>query len=65
MKAAMRAGALDFVVNTLDEALRALKNQVRLRRPVGVGLVADVDATLAEMVERGVQPDLHIVSSGL
>ncbi|HEV2645831.1 MAG TPA: hypothetical protein VGU46_05635 [Acidobacteriaceae bacterium] len=64
MKAAMRAGALDFVVNTLDEALRALKNQVRLRRPVGVGLVADVDATLAEMVERGVQPDLHIMSSG-
>jgi urocanate hydratase len=64
MKAAMRAGYLDFVVNSLDEALRTLKNQVRLRRPLGVGLVADVDATLAEMVERGVQPDLQIVPSG-
>jgi urocanate hydratase len=64
MKAAMRAGYLDFVVNTLDEALRALKNEVRKRRPLGVGLIADVDATLAEMVERGVQPDLHVVAEG-
>jgi urocanate hydratase len=64
MKSAMRAGYLDFVVNTLDEALRALKNEVRKRRPLGVGLIADVDATLAEMIERGVQPDLEIVPSG-
>jgi hypothetical protein len=63
MKAAMRAGYLDFVVNSLDEALRALKNEVRKRRPLGVGLIADVDATLAEMVERGVEPDLQIVAA--
>jgi hypothetical protein len=68
MKAAMRAGYLDFVVNSLDEALRALKNEVRKRRPLSVGLIADVDATLAEMIERGVQPDFQVVpadSAGL
>ncbi|HEV2619014.1 MAG TPA: hypothetical protein VGU23_03650, partial [Acidobacteriaceae bacterium] len=64
MKAAMRAGYLDFVVNSLDEALRALKNEVRKRRPLGVGLIADVDATLAAMVERGVEPDLQIAPAG-
>jgi hypothetical protein len=63
MKAAMRAGYLDFVVNTLDEALRTLKNEVRQKRPLSVGVIADVDAALAEMVHRGVQPDLQLVPS--
>jgi urocanate hydratase len=63
VKAAMRRGEVDFVVNTLDEALRALKNEVRLRRPLSVGLIADVDATLREMVERGVLPDLLLVGA--
>ena len=61
VKAAMRRGEVDFVVNTLDEALRALKNEVRLRRPLSVGLIADVDAALREMVERGVLPDLLLI----
>ena len=61
VKAAMRRGELDFVVNTLDEALRSLKNEVRLRRPLSVGLIADVDAVLREMVERGVLPDLLLI----
>lgn len=65
MKTAMRVGYLDFVVNTLDEALRALKNEVRKHRPLSVGLIADVDATLAEMVGRGVQPDLRVGSAGV
>lgn len=60
-KAAMRAGELDFVVNTLDEAMRTLKNQVRQRRPLSVGLIADTDLTLAELVERGILPDLLLV----
>ncbi len=63
VKAAMRRGELDFVVNTLDEALRALKNQVRQRRPLSVGLTADVDAALCEMVERGVLPDLLLTGA--
>ena len=61
VKAAMRRGEIDFVVNTLDEALRALKNEVRLRRPLSVGLIADVDAALREMVERGVLPDMLLI----
>ena len=62
MKAAQRAGYLDFVVNSLDEALRALKNEVRQKRPLAVGLIADVSATIAEMEERGVQPDLRLTT---
>jgi len=58
VKAAMRRGEIDFVVNTLDEALRTLKNEVRQKRPLSVGLIADVDAAMAEMAERGVVADL-------
>ena len=63
VKAAMRRGEIDFVVNTLDEALRALKNEIRMRRPLSVGLIADVDAVLREMVERGVLPDLLLIGT--
>ncbi|HUD22358.1 MAG TPA: hypothetical protein VMQ60_05900 [Acidobacteriaceae bacterium] len=63
VKSAMRRGELDFVVNTLDEALRALKNEVRQRRPLSVGLTAEVSGTLREMVERGVLPDLLLVGA--
>jgi urocanate hydratase len=63
MKSAMRAGYLDFVVNSLDEALRTLKNEVRKRRPLSVGLVSDVGTTLNETVERGLQPDLQLILS--
>jgi len=57
MKAALRRGELDFVVNTLDEALRTMKNEVRQKRALAVGCVGNVAAVLAEMVERGVQPE--------
>jgi len=57
MKSALRRGELDFVVNTLDEALRTLKNQIRLKRPLSVGLIADVDTTRAELANRGVLAD--------
>jgi urocanate hydratase len=57
VKSAMRRGELDFVVNTLDEALRTLKNQIRQRRPLSVGLIAEVTTVLKEMEERGVLPD--------
>jgi urocanate hydratase len=63
VKAAMRRGEIDFVVNMLEEALRALKNEVRLRRPLSVGLIADVNAALREMVERGVLPDLLMIGA--
>lgn len=60
MKAALRRGELDFVVNTLDEALRTLKNQIRQKRPLSVGLIADVSSALAELSSRGVQADAMI-----
>jgi hypothetical protein len=60
VKSVMRQGGLDFVVNTLDEALRVLKNEVRQGRPLSVGLIADVSSAVREMVERGVLPDVHV-----
>ncbi|HSY01103.1 MAG TPA: hypothetical protein VK819_03085 [Acidobacteriaceae bacterium] len=58
LRGGLRAGLCDFVVSTLDEALRILKNEVRRGLPVCVGLTADPVECLAAMVERGVQPDL-------
>jgi urocanate hydratase len=64
-RAALLSGACDFVVNTVDEALRILKNQIRQRRPVSVGLEASQDAAVGELLERGVLPELFtVVDSG-
>ena len=57
-KASIRSGACDFLVNTLDEALRILKNEIRKKKPVAVALAGDPPGAVAEMVERGVQPEL-------
>jgi hypothetical protein len=58
LREGLRAGLCDFVVAHLDEALRILKNELRQKRAVCVGLNAGAAACLAEMAERGVQPDL-------
>jgi urocanate hydratase len=58
LREGMRAGFCDFVVGHLDEALRILKNELRRGRPISVGLTSDPDSCIAEMVERGLQPDL-------
>jgi hypothetical protein len=60
VKQVFRQGGVDFVVNTLDEALRVLKNEIRQHRPLGVGLIAEMEPVLAEMAERGVLPDLRV-----
>ena len=57
-KQAMREGVADFLVNSLDEALRILKNQLRKRETVSVCAGLSPDAVEREMEERGVQPDL-------
>ncbi len=57
-KLAMRSGVVNFVVNTLDEALRILKNEIRKRQPVSVCVVGSVSEIIAEMKVRGVRPDL-------
>lgn len=58
IKRAMRLGCCDFMVNTLDEAIRVLKNEVRKRRPVSVGLLGDAVGVLDEMAKRGLAPDI-------
>jgi urocanate hydratase len=63
-KVAVRQGICDFMVNSLDEALRILKNEIRKKQPVAVALVGDPERVVAEMLERGVQPDL-IACDGL
>ena len=55
---ALRTGACDFVVNTLDEALRAMKNEIRKHRPLAVGLQGNQSAVLSDLLERGVAPAL-------
>jgi hypothetical protein len=57
-KQAIRDGVADFLVNSLDEALRILKNQLRKRETVAVCLSLAPDAVEREMLERGVLPDL-------
>jgi Urocanase Rossmann-like domain len=58
LRAAMRSGSCDFIVNTLDEALRAMKNEVRKRLPLSVGLQGNPTQVLDEILERGVSPQL-------
>ena len=58
LKAAVRHGSCNFMVNTLDESLRVLKNELRKKNALSVGLLGDPSAILPAMVERGVQPDL-------
>ncbi len=55
---AMRDGIVDFVVNSLDEALRILKNELRKRETVAVCVTTGLQAIEAEMHHRGVRPDI-------
>jgi urocanate hydratase len=57
-KQAMRDGIADFLVVSLDEALRILKNQLRKREPVAVCVGAAHGDIEREMLARGVLPDL-------
>lgn len=58
VKSVFRQGGVDFVVNTLDEAVRVLKNEIRQHKPLSVALIAPLQASLDEMAERGLRPDL-------
>ena len=64
MKSAMRAGYLDFVVNSLDEALRTLKNEIRQKRPLSVGLIADVGHAGGNDRARAFSPICSLPPSG-
>ena len=54
---AMRDALADFVVNTVEEALRILKNEVRQRRAVSVAVAVSAVYLMEEMLRRGVRPD--------
>jgi hypothetical protein len=58
-KQAIRDGIADFLVNSLDEALRILKNELRKRESVAVCVGLAANAVEREMAERGVLPDLQ------
>ena len=58
-KQAIRDGVADFLVTSLDEALRIVKNQLRKREPVAVCVGMERAAAEREMSERGVAPDLR------
>jgi len=58
IKKRLKTGYCDFMVNTLDEALRILKNAVRKKENVSVGLVANCADVIPELAERGVVPDI-------
>ena len=58
IKKRLKTGYCDFMVNNLDEALRILKNAVRKKEAVSVGLVGNCADVIPELAERGVLPDI-------
>ena len=57
-KQAIRDGVIDFLVSTLGEALRILKNEIRKGQTVAVCVALPPDQVELEMEELGVLPDL-------
>jgi urocanate hydratase len=58
IKRRIRTGYCDICVNSLDEAVRILKNAVRQKRAVSVGLVGNCADVIPELARRGIVPDL-------
>jgi urocanate hydratase len=58
IKKRLKTGYCDFMVTTLDEALRILKNAVRKKENVSVGLVGNCADIIPELAERGIVPDI-------
>jgi urocanate hydratase len=58
MRQAMREGTIDFLVTSLEEALRILKNEVRKQQPIAVGVAVPSEQLVKQMLTHGVLPDL-------
>jgi urocanate hydratase len=58
IKKRLKTGYCDFMVTTLDEALRILKNAIRKKENVSVGLVGNCADVIPELADRGVVPDI-------
>jgi len=64
LRQAMRDGVINFFVNSREEALRILKNEIRKRQTVSVGVAADPAQLVEQMLDRGLLPDI-LPSNGL
>jgi len=58
IKRRVKSGYCEVMVNSLDEALRILKNAVRQRKSVSTGLIGNCADVFPELARRGVVPDL-------
>src|SRR5215468_909923 len=58
IKKRLKTGYCDFMVNSLDDALRILKNAIRKKEAVSVGLIGNCADIIPELAERGVVPDI-------
>src|SRR5690242_228424 len=58
IKKRLKTGYCDFMVNSLNEALRILKNAIRKKEAVSVGLIGNCAEIIPELAERGVVPDI-------
>jgi urocanate hydratase len=58
IKKRLKTGYCDFMVNSLDEALRIVKNAVRKKENISVCLVGNCADVIPELAERGVVPDI-------
>jgi urocanate hydratase len=58
IKRRVKTGYCEVMVNSLDEALRMLKNAVRRRNSVSIGLLGNCADLFPQLALRGVVPDL-------
>jgi urocanate hydratase len=58
IKRRIRNGYCEICVNSLDEAVRILKNAVRQKQAVSIGLVGNCADVIPELARRGIVPDL-------
>ena len=63
-KQAIRDGIVDFLVTSLDEALRILKNEIRKLATVAVCVAISTMEIEREMLARGVKPDIRREAMG-
>jgi urocanate hydratase len=58
MQRRLETGYLDTAVDTLEEAMTLVEDAVRDRQPLSVGLLGNAADVAAELVARGVTPDV-------
>jgi urocanate hydratase len=58
IKKRLKSGYCDYMVDSLDEALRILDGALRKKENISVGLVGNCADVIPELAERGVVPDI-------